>query len=267
MSRQALTAPQIAGLRIFSAGLVFLPLGMLYLRKIPRSKLGIVILTGLLGNLFPAFLFAAAIMKIDSSLAGILNSLTPICVVTIGAVFFGNRIKKQKLTGVLIGFAGLCLLTLTQKDISLNNLSYSLLVILATVSYGLNVNIVGHYLKEVSPLHATAVSLSFMLIPSGLALWSQHLFRLNFSDPVIYHAVFYTLLLGIIGSALATWLFYSLVQRAGGLFASLVTYGIPFVALFWGFTDGEDITVISLACLLLILGGVFLANRPDTSSG
>ena len=66
--------------------------------------------------------------------------------------------------------------------------------------------------------------------------------------------------IGVLGSAVATVLFYSLVQRAGGLFASLVTYGIPFVALFWGFLDHEAITLLEIGCLLLILAGVYLAN-------
>jgi drug/metabolite transporter (DMT)-like permease len=68
--------------------------------------------------------------------------------------------------------------------------------------------------------------------------------------------------LGVICSALATVLFYILVQRAGGLFASLVTYGIPFVALGWGFFDGEKITWLEIICLGIILLGVYLANRP-----
>ncbi|MBC8033948.1 MAG: DMT family transporter [Chitinophagaceae bacterium] len=264
-SRQGLSATQIAGLRIFSAGLVFLPFAIFNIRRIPRQKIAVVAVTGLLGNLFPAFLFAAAIFKTDSSLAGILNSLTPISVVIIGSLFFNNKASRQKVIGVVIGFVGLCLLTLTRKDISMGSFGYSLLIILATVCYGVNVNIVGHYLKGIKPLHTSSVSLSFMLIPAGIALLQQGFLQLNFLDPVVSQAVLLTVLLGVAGSALATLLFYSLVQRAGGLFASLVTYGIPFVALFWGFLDGEDITLVSLICLLLILAGVFLANRPDNS--
>lgn len=69
--------------------------------------------------------------------------------------------------------------------------------------------------------------------------------------------------LGVAGSAIATALFYVLVQRAGGLFASLVTYGIPFVAVAWGVYDHEEITWIQVVGLGIILLGVYLANRPD----
>ncbi len=52
-----------------------------------------------------------------------------------------------------------------------------------------------------------------------------------------------------------------LIKRAGGLFASLVTYAIPVVGIFWGLIYGEDVTIIQISCLTLILGGVFLANK------
>src|SRR5689334_20990726 len=116
VSQKGLTAAQIASIRIFSAALVFLPFAIFHISKIPRKKMGLVILTGFFGNLFPAFCFAIAILKTESSLAGIFNSLTPIWVVLIGVVFFKTKVKLQKLLGVLIGFAGLCLLTLTRED-------------------------------------------------------------------------------------------------------------------------------------------------------
>jgi drug/metabolite transporter (DMT)-like permease len=263
VSSLGLTAYQIAALRIFSAALVFIPFAIFHISHVPRKKTGLLVFTGIFGNLLPAFCFAIALLKIDSSLAGILNSLTPICVVLIGILVFRDKIKTQKIIGVLVGFAGLCLLTLTQENISMQNAGYSSLVLLGTISYGVNVNLVSHYLKEVKPLHIATVSLAFMSIPSGWLLWQQGFFQVDFADTKVQWAVFNCLLLGIVGSAFATILFYILVQKASGLFASLVTYGIPFVALFWGFIDGEVISLSSLICLAIILLGVYLANRPD----
>jgi drug/metabolite transporter (DMT)-like permease len=100
-----------------------------------------------------------------------------------------------------------------------------------------------------------------MAIPAGIVLWYQGFFSLNFNNKVIREAVIYSSLLGIVASAIATVLFYVLVKRASGLFASLVTYGIPFIALFWGFIDGESIDLIEIGCLGIILSGVYLANR------
>ena len=267
-STVGLSASQIAALRIFSAGLVFVPFAFFHFSKIPRQKMRTVILTAVIGNLLPAFLFAAAMTKIDGSLGGILNSLTPICVVIIGILFFKDKIKAQKIAGVITGFVGLVLLTISpvlmgERSISFDNLNYLFLILVATLLYGINVNMVSHYLKGLNPIHAATVSLAFMTIPAGIILWQQGFTELDFSDSNVKYAVAASAGLGIRGSAIATALFYILVQKAGGLFASLVTYGIPFIALFWGFLDNEKITLIEIGCLLIILFGVYLANRPE----
>src|SRR4026207_623810 len=118
-SQDGLTAAQIAALRIFSAGIVLLPFGIYYMIRFPKNKIIYTILAGIVGNLVPAFLFAKAISKnIDSALAGILNSLTPICVAVIAILFFKDVIKPKKMLGVIIGFIGLCILTISQQTIS-----------------------------------------------------------------------------------------------------------------------------------------------------
>jgi drug/metabolite transporter (DMT)-like permease len=274
-SSAGLNALQIAGLRIFSAGIIFVPFAFFHFSKIPRKKIGTVILSAVFGNLLPAFLFAIAMTKIDGSLGGILNSLTPICVVIIGILFFKAKIKSQQIVGVLIGFAGLVLLTVApalmgQKTISFDNVGYMLLILAATLLYGINVNMVGQYLKGLNPVHVATVSLAFMTIPTALILWQQHFLQLDFSNAVVQHAVIASAGLGVAGSAVATVLFYMLVQRAGGLFASLVTYGIPFVALAWGFFDHERISWVQIISLGIILLGVYMANRPikkESSTG
>jgi drug/metabolite transporter (DMT)-like permease len=263
----SLNALQMAALRIFSAGLVFVPFAFFHIAKIPRQQLGVVILSAVFGNLLPAFLFAAAMTKIDGSLGGILNSLTPICVVVTGILFFRVTTEARKVWGVLIGFSGLVLLTtapalMGEKSISFDNAGYILMVFAATLLYGINVNMVSKYLKGINPVHAATVSLAFMTIPTAIVLWQQHFLQLDFSNPAVQQAVLSVSALGVVGSAVATALFYVLVQKAGGLFASLVTYGIPFVALGWGFFDHESITGIQVLSLFIILAGVYLANRP-----
>ena len=265
-STTGLLPSQIAGLRIFSAGLIFLPFAFFHFPKIPVRKRAYVVLSAVFGNLLPAFLFAIAMAHIDGSLGGILNSLTPICVVVIGIVFFRDRISSRKIAGVLTGFAGLVLLTLLPifmgvKNIDLSNFNYTLLILLATFLYGINVNMVSHKLQGLNPIHIATVSLAFMTIPTGIILWQQGFFEVDFNNVEVQNAVIASSALGIVGSAIATALFYILVKRAGGLFASLVTYGIPFIALLWGIFDREPITVLQLICLGIILLGVYLANR------
>ena len=261
-----LTAGQIAAVRIFSAGLVFVPFALFHFRKLPANRMALIIFSAVLGNLLPAFLFATAMTRLDGSLGGILNALTPIWVVVVGVLFYRDRIATQKIVGVVTGFLGLVLLTIApvlqaQRSISFDNLVYTSFILVATFLYGVNVNMVSHRLKGLNPVHVATVSLAFMTIPAGIILWQQGFFSLDFSAVRVQHAVLSATILGVLGSAVATILLYMLVQRAGGLFASLVTYGIPFVALAWGFSDGESIGWLKIFCLLLILLGVYLANR------
>jgi len=253
---------QIGSIRIFSAGLIFIPFALFHARDIPRGKIPFVILSGFLGNFFPAFLFAIAIeKKVESSLAGILNSLTPLFVIVIAILLFKAKIESKKIMGVLIGFAGLLILNFSAGGMTLNNFGFILLILLATIFYGLNVNIVTYYLKEVDPLKIATVSLAILCLIAGIIVWQQQVFSIAKYDEGARLSMVYAALLGIVGSAFATALFYILIKRAGGLFASLVTYGIPVVAIFWGFIVHEHVSLLQIGCLALILFGVYLANR------
>jgi drug/metabolite transporter (DMT)-like permease len=94
-------------------------------------------------------------------------------------------------------------------------------------------------------------------------LWQQDFLLIDFSDSRVQWAVFNCLLLGIVAAHFATVLFYLLVKKAGGLFASLLPYGIPFVACSGDVIDGEKTSWMEILCLGIILSGVYLANRPE----
>jgi drug/metabolite transporter (DMT)-like permease len=260
-SQRELTAWQVAALRIFSAAVVFLPFAVYHLFKLPRKKIPWVILSGITGNLLPAFLYAIAISRIDSSLASILNAFTPMFVVVIAIIFFGDKIKIQKIIGVVIGVIGLFVLFKTSTGISLHNLGFASLILIATISYGLNVNLVSHFLKDINPMQVASVSISFMIFPTIYVLWQQRFFDLPFDDGEIQLAVLESVLLGVVATAIATALFYVMIKKAGGLFASLVTYSIPVVAMLWGIADQEQVGWLQFVSLGIILAGVYLANK------
>lgn len=253
---------QVASIRLFSAGLVLFPFAFKALQQIPRNKVFYAILSGLLGSFFPAYLFTIAQTRIDSSLAGILNALTPLFTIILGVLFFRLKASGRKWTGIIIGFIGLSLLPFAaNKGISLNDFSYALLVLLATVFYGINVNMVGNYLKSVNSLHIAALAFVFLMIPSAIILYVTGYFEHSLTDPRLVKATAASAVLGVMGTAVASIIFYMLLKRAGALFASTVTYGIPFVAIFWGLIDNETITALQVGCLGIILSGVYLANR------
>lgn len=262
LGMQSLSAYQVAAIRILSAAIVLLPFGWRAFKTITKEKRIFVILSGLLGSFFPAFLYCMAETRIDSSLAAILNSLTPLFTIIIGVTFFKLTAGIKKIIGVVIGFTGLVLLPFTtHQGIDFNDLSYASLVLMATICYACNVNMVSRYLQQTASLHVAALSFSFLLIPSFIILTATGYFQLPLLQQKYLSASLAATLLGVMGTAIATVLFYMLVKKEGPLFASLVTYGIPIIAVIWGLLYGEIITLPEIGCLAIILGGVYMVNR------
>jgi drug/metabolite transporter (DMT)-like permease len=258
-----LSAYQVASIRILSAGLILLPFGWSAWKKIPGEKKGYVFLSGLLGSFFPAFLFCLAETYIDSSLAGIINALTPLFTIILGMIFFNLQPKPNVIAGVIIGFAGLSLLPFVGvQAVSFKYLFYSSFALIATIFYGVNVNLVSRHLKTVNALSVAALAFIFLIVPSLIILWLTGFFSLP-HEKIMSDSTLASCVLGIGGTAIATVLFYMLVKRAGSVLASLVTYAIPVVAILWGFLRKEWITIWQVGCLLVILSGVYLANKKS----
>jgi drug/metabolite transporter (DMT)-like permease len=231
------------------------------LKEVPRTKIGYVLLSGWMGSFFAAFLFCIAEIKIDGSLAGSLNALTPLFVVITGAILFKVKTTQQKITGVLIGLVGCGLLTYANYTKPFVYIAYSGFVILATLLYGINVNMVQKKLIDVSSTSIAALAFTGLIPPSLLVLLFTGYFKLPLSQHSYFMSTLSSCVLGIFGTAIASVFFYMLVKKAGGLFASMVTYGIPFVAIAWGIYYSEHVTSLHLLALMIILFGVYIANR------
>jgi drug/metabolite transporter (DMT)-like permease len=256
-----LSAYQVAAIRLLSAGLVLVPFAVKAFREIPGNKRGYVVLSGLLGSFFPAFLFCIAETKIDSALAGTLNALTPVFVIITGFLLSRSTTSAIKIVGVLLALTGSILLLVTGVPKANDNKWYAGFVLIATVFYGINVNMVRHRLQQVGSLNIATVAFVFLTLPSAVILWATGFFGLPLTSPAYVKAILAGVVLGVAGTAIASILFYVLVKRAGGIFASMVTYGIPFIAIFWGFIYNEQITLLQLGSLGVILAGVYIANR------
>jgi drug/metabolite transporter (DMT)-like permease len=252
---------QVAALRLFCAGLILLPVTIKQIAKIPGKKFILVFLSGLVGNFIPAILFPLAETRIDSSLAGFLNALTPIFVLISGVIFFKTAFQTSKIAGILIAFTGMVLLFIAKGLPDLQHFSFSLLVLLAAFLYSLNINMVGKYLNEIPSLTIAAISFSSLIPVSVYVLYRTRFFELDFSNTTVIKSTAAACTLGIAATAFGSIIFYVLLKRAGALFSSMVTYGMPFVALFWGLFAGEYITALQVAGLAVILGGVYLSSR------
>ena len=257
-----LSAYQVAAMRIFSAGLVLLPVAIRQFREISMEKAVTIVFSGTIGSFIPAFLFCIAEEHINSSLAGILNALSPLFAILVGVLFYQMKTNRQKIASVLVGFFGLCLLFVSKDGFKFDgDIGYSLLIVLATVGYGLNANLLARRLHDMPSLSIAAIAFSTLAIPAFFILLFTGYFQSSFTDTAFLRASFASILLGVMGTAAAQILFYMLLKRTNVLFSSMVTYTIPFVAILWGVAYGETITGLQIACLAIILSGVYLANR------
>ena len=256
---------QVASLRMVFSGIVLLPFAFRALQQVPKNKLGLVILSGIIGNFIPAYLFCIAETKIDSALAGILNSLTPLFTILVGMLVFKIKIEANKMSGIILGLLGLCISVVAGKTLHFENFSYSIFIIFATICYGLNVNMVGKHMQNISAINIASLAFSFSIITGLAILFGTGYFSNDFTNPALLNATLASGTLGVINTSIASVLFYALVKRAGIIFASTVTYAIPFVSLAMGLLYNEAIHPLRLLGLAIILWGVYIVNKRPAS--
>ncbi|MBK6633424.1 MAG: DMT family transporter [Chitinophagaceae bacterium] len=182
--------------------------------------------------------------------------------------FFRSKTTSNKIFGIGVAFTGSILLLLSKGQIPENqNLMYISYVVLATICYGFNVNMVHKHLHHIGSLQIASVALTLNAIPALIVLYFTGYFSLPLSDSGILYSTGHAALLGILGTAVASIIFYVLIKRAGAVFSSMVTYGIPVIANLWGLFYGEEVGWVQFGCLALILSGVYLANRKISKTG
>ncbi len=258
------TSDEVAALRISIAFLVLLPFLFKHFKSVDFKKdwFGLA-LSGVFGNLLPAFLFTKAETQISSSLTGMLNALTPLFTIVFGILIFKSKVNRFQIIGVAIGLIGaLCLLGFSGGTEESKNINYSLLVVLATISYAISVNSIKKYLSHVNSV--AAALWSFIIIgPIALVyLFANTDFHSHLNqNRGGYSALGFIILLAVFGTAIALILFNSLIKLTGSVFASTCTYLIPIVAIGWGLLDGETVTIVQFFAMGVVILGVWLINK------
>jgi drug/metabolite transporter (DMT)-like permease len=256
------TAMQLGALRISLTFVFLIPFMLLRTKKIRFSQWPMFLLCGLIGSGIPAFLFAYAQTGIDSSLSGILNSLTPLFTMVLGMLFFKYRSKWYNVAGVFIGLAGAVGLMAVSGQGNLSfNMSYGAYIVIATLCYAVNINLIKTYFKETDAISITTYTIGAIGIPAIIYL-------LCFTDflavlqvrPGAWHAFVMVAVLAVLGTGLAVMLYNYLIKISNVVFAASVTYMIPVIAIIWGIADGEHFSPFNILWILLVLAGIFLVN-------
>jgi len=254
-------SPEQAGaLRILLASLVLLPISLKQLKSLQRKDMKSLLIAGFIGSFFPAFLFMKAETQINSSLAGMLNSLTPVFTLIVGLLFHKTAVRWMQIAGLSLGLAGAAGLILAGEGFHLGTVnSYAFYIVLATVFYAISMNQIKSKLPHLTGVQVT--SLSFLFIgPVALIYLLTTNFGPVLASPEWPLHLLALAVLGIVGTALAMLMMNSLIRHSSAVAASSVTYVIPIFAIMWGVLDGEKVTLLHLICMGFILAGVYLIN-------
>jgi drug/metabolite transporter (DMT)-like permease len=254
---------QLGSLRTVMSSLFIFTIGFKSLKTIQSHQWKWIIITGFIGTFFPSFLFAFAETEVDSGIVSILNSLVPLNTVLIGLAVFKITSTKTQVFGVILGFVGASMLIFNSMELHPDqNYLYAGFVILATVMYASSVNIIKRYLQDVKPIAIATGNFVAIIIPAILVLSFSNFFTTEtFQNDTIYISIGSVVILSLFGTVMAKIIFNTLIQISSPVFASSVTYLMPVVALLWGLLDGEVFGLNQGLASLLIVSGIYLANK------
>jgi len=217
LSLVTFTSTQVGLGRIALSGIAMLPFFIQYFKGTAKNVWFWCSILGFVGFLIPFMSFAIAQTVINSSLAGMLNSLQPLFTLLIGLLFFKHPVPRHQIFGVLIGFAGAIILLSAKSSAAsfTDNFIFSLFVVLATLCYGLATNIVRVYLHHVPAIKITAISLGIMILPTTMLM-------IIIDDPLTFHnteqyltSLLSLVFLSLVGTSMAVILYNKLLLSGG----------------------------------------------------
>jgi drug/metabolite transporter (DMT)-like permease len=224
---------------------------------------------GVMGTLMPFLMISHAQKTVPSALAAIYIAAAPLVVAILCHFFIpSERLSIKRALGVLVGFAGVCLLfapAILGSDLRIGSLASHGLLLVAAFLYGATSFLV----RVVNPqLHPVGMSFCFVAIASVL---SVPLVIINWPQEAIHleaRHVAAILGLGILATGLANMLYVVSIRRVGPVFLSNVGNLAPFWSIFVGaMAFNEALPVTTFAALAILLGGVWLVQRREEAEG
>ena len=227
--------------------------GLANLRRRPRDTF----IQGTLAVALPFSLIAFGETQITSGLTGVLISPGPLFIALLApAIDRTERVDRRGTIGLVIGFAGVMLLIGVDTVGSAGEFLGALAMVGAALAYGLGAMFTKLRFAGVPPLvvsfGACAVA-SIVTLPIAAATIGNSRPDLGEIAAVVC--------LGVLGTAAAFVLYFTLIAEAGAGRAALCGYLIPPLALAYGALFlNETITWAAVAGLVLILAGVSMAG-------
>jgi drug/metabolite transporter (DMT)-like permease len=208
----------------------------------------------------PFTLFPIAQQHINSAVTGMLNGAMPIFAALIATAMLRRAPRGATLLGLAIGFTGVLAISAPAIGDGASETLGVVLVVLATLCYGLAVNIAAPLQQRYGALPVMARMLALGTI------WTAPLGIVGVgSSTFAWDSFLAVAAVGILGTGIAFVVMGTLVGRVGATRASFITYVIPVVALVLGVTyRGDTVAPLALLGVVLVIAGALLASRRET---
>lgn len=208
----------------------------------------------------PFTLFPIAQQWVSSAVTGMLNGAVPLLTAAATSVLLRHLPGRIQIVGLVAGFAGIASIALPTAGEGSNELVGVLLVLAATICYGIAITIAG-------PLQQRYGSLAVMARMLGLAaVWTAPLGVVGVAGSrFVWSSLAAIATLGIVGSGVAFVLMGTLVGRVGSTRGSFATYLIPVAAMGLGVSlRGDDVGAFGAVGVALVITGAVLASRRES---
>ena len=232
----------------------------------------------LLSCVLPFLALSRAAQTLPAGLMSILNAATPMWGALVGWAWAGEKLGRARMLGLLVGMAGVTLLSADASSVMPKGQWHDTLLACAwmmsgTLMYAMSVHFNQRFLPGMSPMAISAGTMGWggacLLAP---ALWTgpmpmAHAGLGHGTHPATWSGVPLAAWLslgglGVLCTALAYVMFFRLIQRIGPSRALTVTFLIPVFGMLWGaLWLGEAITPTMLLSTGIIAWGTWLSNR------
>ena len=255
---------QVFAGRMMVAALILAPWSIPLLRRLRKKYWVPMIIFALISNLITTILYATAQTRIDSAVNGMINTLTPLMTLLVGVVFYRQKMSSFQGIGLFLGLIGTIILVIQAQGGEVGMINwFAIIAVAATFCNGFTGNILKFSLAGLTALEIASLSFLIVLPIALVEAFRTDMFSLMMTGDPGWASTRYLIILGLFSNALGLFLIGKLIQLSSPVFASLTTYLVPLLALFWGFMDSENITLFQILAMTLILISVFVVDRFD----